>query len=71
MCKGCMYNMCMHIWPYKDVYSKCSSYVSTRNEGPSKREFTMTVMYRINQSLTTRIAQYLIDRRLLIIYLSV
>ena len=42
---------------------------ATRNEGPSEREFTMTVMYRINQSLTTRIARYLVSRLLLIVYL--
>jgi hypothetical protein len=39
--------------------------LSTRNEGLSKLTFTMTVMYRINQSVTTRIAQFVIDKELL------
>jgi hypothetical protein len=34
----------------------------TRNEGLSKREFAMTVMYRINQSVTTRVAHCLTDK---------
>jgi hypothetical protein len=57
MCKGCMYYMYM-VWHRHNAIPE----LIARNEGLSKREFTMTVMYRINQSVTTCIAQYVVDK---------
>jgi hypothetical protein len=61
MCKGCLYYMYM-VWLNVHRHDAIPKLIA-RNEGLSKREFTMTVMYRINQLVTTCIAQCVVDKK--------